>query len=50
MSPVASSLLGYAETSNGVSGRVFALALVASIEVQCQLGMAVWSQQYDIGW
>jgi len=48
--PVASALLAYAETQKGVSGRDFILALVAGIEVQCKLGLAVWPQHYDIGW
>lgn len=48
--PVACALLAYAETQEGVSGRDFILALVAGIEVQCKLGLAVWPQHYDIGW
>jgi len=48
--PVASALLAYTETQKGVSGRDFMLALVAGIEVQCKLGLAVWPQHYDIGW
>lgn len=33
-----------------VSGRDVLLALVAGVEVECKLGLAVWPQHYDAGW
>lgn len=53
--PVASALLAAAEfqsRSSGVrvSGKDFLVALVAGIEVECKLGLAVWPQHYDVGW
>lgn len=48
--PVASALLGYAECKGSVSGAEFILALVAGIEAECKVGVAVWPQHYDIGW
>lgn len=33
-----------------MSGRDFIVALVAGIEVECKLGLAVWPQHYDVGW
>lgn len=33
-----------------MSGKAFLLALVAGIEVECKLGLAVWPQHYDVGW
>lgn len=53
--PVASALLAAAEfqsRSSGVrvSGKEFIVALVAGIEVECKLGLAVWPQHYDVGW
>lgn len=53
--PVASALLAAAEfqsraNSVSVSGKEFLVALVAGIEVECKLGLAVWPQHYDVGW
>ncbi|ROV90347.1 hypothetical protein VMCG_09717 [Cytospora schulzeri] len=53
--PVASALLAVAEhqslrDSTPVSGKDFLVALVAGIEVECKLGLAVWPQHYDVGW
>lgn len=60
--PVASALLAIAEHQSlrgvgagagaptPVSGRDFLVALVAGIEVECKLGLAVWPQHYDVGW
>lgn len=31
-------------------GKDFLLALIAGIEVECKLGLAVWPQHYDVGW
>lgn len=47
--PVASALLAYAEMKKGVSGKDFILALIAGIEAECKVGLAVWPQHYDIG-
>lgn len=33
-----------------MSGRDFLVALVAGVEVECKLGLAVWPQHYDVGW
>lgn len=33
-----------------MSGKDFLVALVAGIEVECKLGLAVWPQHYDVGW
>lgn len=33
-----------------MSGRAFLVALVAGVEVECKLGLAVWPQHYDVGW
>ncbi|OZJ05381.1 hypothetical protein BZG36_01975 [Bifiguratus adelaidae] len=48
--PVCSALLAYAEWKRPVSGRDFIVALVAGIEVECKVGLAVWPNHYDIGW
>lgn len=53
--PVASALLAAAEFQSRtsgvrVSGKDFLVALVAGIEVECKLGLAVWPQHYDVGW
>lgn len=53
--PVASAALAAAEwqsrdNSTPVSGKEFLLALIAGIEVECKLGLAVWPQHYDVGW
>lgn len=48
--PVASAILAYAEWNENVTGKDFILALVAGIEVECKIGLAVWSRHYDIGW
>ncbi|PSR85660.1 mmge/prpd family protein-like protein [Coniella lustricola] len=59
--PVASALVAAAEwhartnpdataTAAPVSGKAFLTALVAGIEVECKLGLAVWPQHYDVGW
>ena len=33
-----------------VSGQEFLTALVAGIEAECKVGLAVWPNHYDIGW
>lgn len=48
--PVASALLAVAEWKKGVSGKDFIAALVAGIEAECKLGLAVWPEHYDVGW
>lgn len=49
--PVASAILAYADTCEGpVSGRDVLTAVVAGIEVECKVGLAVWPSHYDIGW
>ncbi|KAH8888495.1 mmge/prpd family protein-like protein [Thozetella sp. PMI_491] len=48
--PVASAILAVAEWKKGVSGKDFLVALVAGIEVECKLGLAVWPEHYDVGW
>ncbi|KAK4939853.1 hypothetical protein LTR10_019920 [Elasticomyces elasticus] len=49
--PVASALLAQAEASTTkVSGEEFLLALVAGIEAECKVGLAVWPKHYDVGW
>lgn len=53
--PVASALLAVAEHQSRkdyapVSGKDFLVALIAGIEVECKLGLAVWPQHYDVGW
>ena len=48
--PVASALTAVAEWKGGFSGQEFLLALVAGIEAECKLGLAVWPEHYDLGW
>lgn len=53
--PVASALLAAAEFQSRanavpVRGQEFLVALIAGIEVECKLGLAVWPQHYDVGW
>ncbi|KAI9695094.1 MAG: hypothetical protein M1820_008919 [Bogoriella megaspora] len=49
--PVASALLAISETlSPPPDGKQFLTALVAGIEAECKLGLAVWPKHYDIGW
>ncbi|KAK5284530.1 hypothetical protein LTR40_000200 [Exophiala xenobiotica] len=48
--PVASALLAQAEALGNVGGQQFILALVAGIEAECKLGLAVWPKHYDVGW
>ncbi|KFZ03576.1 hypothetical protein V502_10830 [Pseudogymnoascus sp. VKM F-4520 (FW-2644)] len=48
--PVASALLAVAEWKGGYSGKEFLLALVAGIEAECKVGLAVWPEHYDVGW
>ncbi|KAE8443712.1 hypothetical protein EG329_001484 [Mollisiaceae sp. DMI_Dod_QoI] len=48
--PVASALLAVAEWRGGFSGKEFLLALVAGIEAECKVGLAVWPDHYDVGW
>ncbi|OAP54924.1 hypothetical protein AYL99_10624 [Fonsecaea erecta] len=49
--PVASALLAQAEAlGKPVAGDDFILALVAGIEAECKVGLAVWPDHYDIGW
>ncbi|KAB5575385.1 mmge/prpd family protein-like protein [Coniochaeta sp. 2T2.1] len=47
--PVAGALLAAAEWKGGVSGKEFVTALVAGIEAECKVGLAVWPQHYDVG-
>lgn len=48
--PVASALLAVAEWKKGVSGKDLIVALVAGIEAECKVGLAVWPEHYDVGW
>lgn len=48
--PVASALLAAAEWKKGCSGKDFLLALVAGMEAECKVGLAVWPEHYDVGW
>ncbi|KAJ5345382.1 hypothetical protein N7452_003386 [Penicillium brevicompactum] len=49
--PVASALLAITETlPHPVSGAEFLTALVAGIEAECKIGLAVWPAHYDVGW
>lgn len=48
--PVASAALAYADFRSGVSGKDLILAIVAGIEAECKLGLAVWPTHYDVGW
>lgn len=48
--PVASALFAVAEWKGGYSGKDFLLALIAGIEAECKVGLAVWPEHYDVGW
>ncbi|KAH7333089.1 mmge/prpd family protein-like protein [Rhexocercosporidium sp. MPI-PUGE-AT-0058] len=48
--PVASALLAVAEWRGPFSGKEFLVALIAGIEAECKLGLAVWPEHYDVGW
>ncbi|KAF8859962.1 mmge/prpd family protein-like protein [Acephala macrosclerotiorum] len=48
--PVASALLAVAEWKGSTSGKDFLLALIAGIEAECKIGLAVWPEHYDVGW
>lgn len=48
--PVASAALAYSEYKRGISGEILLCALIAGIEAECKLGLAVWPTHYDIGW
>jgi aconitate decarboxylase len=49
--PVASALLAIVETlDRPVSGEEFITALVAGVEAECKIGLAVWPGHYDVGW
>jgi aconitate decarboxylase len=51
---VAAALLAYVDWKSAdgekVSGNCFITALVAGIEVECLLGLAVYPSHYDVGW
>ncbi|KAK1522452.1 uncharacterized protein CCOS01_10164 [Colletotrichum costaricense] len=48
---VAAALLSYAETlQRPVTREEFITALVAGIEVECKVALAVYPEHYDIGW
>lgn len=48
--PVASAALAYADITSDASGKDLILAIVAGIEAECKLGLAVWPTHYDVGW
>ncbi|KAF9248372.1 hypothetical protein DTO006G1_1213 [Penicillium roqueforti] len=49
--PVACALLAILPTlPRPVSGPEFITALVAGIEAECKVGLAVWPAHYDVGW
>ncbi|CAI7625756.1 unnamed protein product [Penicillium glandicola] len=49
--PVACALLAIVPTlERPVSGPEFITALVAGIEAECKIGLAVWPAHYDVGW
>lgn len=49
--PVASALTAFVEFQEAkVSGEEYILALVAGIEAECKVGLAVYPKHYDIGW
>ncbi|KAJ5919926.1 hypothetical protein N7454_009761 [Penicillium verhagenii] len=49
--PVASALLAMAESlERPVTGKEFITALVAGVEAECKVGLAVWPSHYDVGW
>ena len=51
---VASALLAYTDLKSAqgdkISGKDFICALVAGMEVECILGVAVYPSHYDVGW
>jgi 2-methylcitrate dehydratase PrpD len=47
--PVVAAALSLAE-SRGATGEVFLRAIVAGIEVECRLGLALYPAHYDAGW
>ena len=48
--PVASAALAYVQHKRGISGEKLMAALVAGIEAECKVGLAVWPSHYDVGW
>lgn len=49
--PVASALLAMSESlDRPVTGEEFITALVAGVEAECKVGLAVWPSHYDVGW
>ncbi|KAJ5649605.1 uncharacterized protein N7484_003328 [Penicillium longicatenatum] len=49
--PVASALLAITESlDRPVTGEEFITALVAGVEAECKVGLAVWPSHYDVGW
>ncbi|QDS68420.1 hypothetical protein FKW77_010787 [Venturia effusa] len=48
--PVASAAFAYANYKGEVSGKDLILAVVAGVEAECKLGLAVWPTHYDVGW
>jgi len=48
--PVVSAALAYAESTDQGMGNDLMLAIVAGIEAECKLGLAVWPTHYDVGW
>lgn len=49
--PVASALLAFAESlDRPVSGEEFITALIAGIEAECKVGLAIWPSHYNVGW
>lgn len=48
--PVCSALLAYSGWKRPVSGPDFLVALVAGIEAECKVGLAVTPAHYDKGW
>ncbi|KAJ6110489.1 hypothetical protein N7486_002724 [Penicillium sp. IBT 16267x] len=49
--PVASALLAMTESlDRPVTGEEFVTALVAGVEAECKVGLAVWPSHYDVGW
>jgi len=47
--PVVAAALALGET-RGVSGPVLLSAMVAGIEIECRLGLALFPEHYDAGW
>jgi aconitate decarboxylase len=48
--PVCSALLAYSEWKRPISGTDFIVAMVAGIEAECKLGLAVLPAHYEVGW